>query len=168
MAGYQATDLQLSLSLPARSVEKIATLRGKLLALVPGREETFRFEKLASNKEVVQRRGGVVVTLVRTRRNGEIWDLHMTVAFDESSDALSSHFDWVYHNVSYLAGSDGQPMDYVSIERTHETESEVGLIYSYELPEGKKDLQGLTWVYRTPAAIVELPVEFELKDIPLP
>ncbi len=168
MSGYQATDLQIPLTLPERSVKRIASLQGKLRALVPGREETFEFEQLDKAKNDVRRRGGVVVTLVGVRKNGEIWDLHMTVAFDESSDALASHFDWVYQNISYLVGDDGQPLDYVGIERSHESESEVGLIYSYELPEGATDLRGLKWVYRTPAAIVELPVDYELKDIPLP
>ena len=50
MSGYQATDLQIPLTLPERSVKRIASLQGKLRALVPGREETFEFEQLDKAK----------------------------------------------------------------------------------------------------------------------
>jgi hypothetical protein len=37
--------------------------------------------------------------------------------------------------------------------------------YLFDLPEG---IEGLSWVYETPAAIVEMPLEYELTDIELP
>ena len=48
-----------------------------------------------------------------------------------------------------------------------QNERETGFAYFFELPEGA-DIADYTWVYRTPAAIVELPVEYELEEIPLP
>jgi len=46
-----------------------------------------------------------------------------------------------------------------------QSDREVGLAYFFELPD---DIANYTWVYRTPAAIVRVPVEYELTDIPLP
>jgi hypothetical protein len=40
----------------------------------------------------------------------------------------------------------------------------VGTAYLFDV----ENLDGLTWVYETPAALVDLPVEYELKDIDLP
>jgi hypothetical protein len=62
-------------------------------------------------------------------------------------------------------GEDGQPIDPAGMETTRQTETEVGIVYLFDLEAG---VEGLSWVYETPAAIVELPVEFELTDIPLP
>ena len=42
----------------------------------------------------------------------------------------------------------------------------LGLAFYFDVPEGK--LADYTWVYQTPADIVEVPIEFELKNIPLP
>ena len=45
------------------------------------------------------------------------------------------------------------------------TENEAGIAYSYDLENGP---EGLTLVYKAPALIMNLPVEFEIKDIELP
>ena len=58
-----AVKLDLPLQLPPREVRQIASLKGKLLATIPGRIETFRFSKLADAKNVQQRIAGVTVTL---------------------------------------------------------------------------------------------------------
>ena len=39
--------LDLPLRLPPRDVERIASLKGKLIAMIPGKIEIFRFRKLA-------------------------------------------------------------------------------------------------------------------------
>ena len=50
-------------------------------------------------------------------------------------------------------------------EATMQTEREAGLAYFFETPE---NISQCTWVYRTPTAIVNLPVKYELKDVPWP
>jgi hypothetical protein len=166
--GNQAAELQLALRLPPRSTETIARLAGKLSTVIPGRTETFRFENLAGAAEVEQRRGGATVTLDRVRKSGSIWELHMRVRFDETSGALESHRGWVLQNLSYLVGPDGTPIEHVGFETTHQSEQELGLAYLFELPEGRDSIQGLAWEYQSPAAIIPLPIEYELKDIRLP
>ena len=89
----------------------------------------------------------------------------MRLALDEENEALQSHRGWAFQNVSYLVGADGEPIDNAGMETTRQTRNEVGVAYLFDLPQG---IEGLSWVYETPAAIVELPVEYELKDIELP
>ena len=48
---------------------------------------------------------------------------------------------------------------------TRQTPSEIGVAYFFDVTQ---DLDGLTWVYETPAAVVDLSVSYELKDIELP
>jgi hypothetical protein len=50
------------------------------------------------------------------------------------------------------------------LETTRQAKNEVGNAYLFDVPA----IEGLSWVYETPAAIVDLPVEYEIKDIELP
>jgi hypothetical protein len=163
--GTQAAEIILPFSLPPRDAKRITTLRGKLRALVPGRQVKFQFDDLANAAGKTERRGGVQVTLDDVRKNNAIWEVHMRLALDEDNDALQSHRGWAFQNLSYLVDKNGGQVDNAGFETTRQTANEVGVAYLFDLPEG---VGGLTWVYETPAAIVELPVEYELKDIELP
>jgi hypothetical protein len=163
--GTQAAEIILPFELPPRGAERITVLLGKLQALVPGRQVQFRFDDVGKAGGKSQRRGGVQVTVDDVRKNNEIWEIHMRLSLDEANNALESHRGWVFQNLSYLAGKDGEPIDNAGFETTRQTPNEVGIAYLFDLPEG---IDGLSWVYETPAAIVELPVEYELKEIELP
>lgn len=164
-AGTQAAELILPFELPPREATKIASLRGKLRALVPGRQVKFQFDELADAAGTSQRRGGVEVAIDAVRKNGEIWEIHMRMVLDEDSHALESHRGWAFQNLSYLVDKDGQSIDNAGLETTMQSTKQVGVAYLFYLPDG---IEGLSWVYETPAAIVELPVEYELTDIRLP
>lgn len=163
--GTQAAEIVLPFSLPPREAKRITTLRGKLRALVPGRQVKFQFDGLPGAAGRMERRGGVQVTLDDVRKNNAIWELHMRLTLDENSEALQSHRGWIFQNLSYLVDKDGQQVDNAGFETTRQTANEVGVAYLFDLPKG---VEGLSWVYETPAAIVEVPVEYELKDIELP
>jgi len=163
--GTQAAEIIIPFELPPRDVKKITKLSGKLRALVPGRHVKFRFDDVAQLAGKTERRGGVQVTLDDVRKNNAIWEVHMRLALDEDNDALQSHRGWVFQNISYLVGPDGEPIDNAGFETTLQRRNEVGVAYLFDLPEG---IEGLSWVYETPAAIVELPVEYEISDIDLP
>jgi hypothetical protein len=163
--GTQAAEIVLPFNLPPRDVTKITSLQGKLLALVPGRQVKFRFDHVTKAAGQSQRHGGVQVTVDDVRKNNEIWEVHMALKLDDDKGALQSHRDWVFQNVAYLVGKDGQPIDSAGLETTRQTANEVGVAYLYDVADG---IEGLSWVYETPASIVELPVEYELKNIDLP
>lgn len=165
-----AVELEIPLELPARKVEKIDTLSGKLNAIVPGMVETFRFAELpilkdGKAKKVEQRKAGVTVAVDQVRKNNEIWEVRMRVKFDNPSQALESHRTWVLNNEAYLEGTDGKRIDHGGFEQTRQTKDEIGMLYLFELEKGP---QALTFVYKTPVAILEMPMEYELQDLQLP
>jgi hypothetical protein len=162
--GTQAAEISLPFELPPRDVKRITALKGKLRALVPGRQVKFRFNDLAKAVGKSQRMGGVQVTVDDVRKNNEVWEVHMRFALDEDNGALQSHRAWVFQNLSYLLDKDGKQIDNGGLETTRQTQNEVGVAYVFDVPT----LDGMTWVYETPAAIVDLPVEYEIKDIDLP
>jgi hypothetical protein len=163
--GTQAAEIIVPFQLPSRDAKKITKLSGKLRALVPGRQVKFRFDDLMNSIGKSERRGGVQVTLDDVRKNNAIWEVHMRLSLDEDNEALQSHRGWAFQNVSYLVGADGEPIDNAGFETTRQTRNELGVAYLFDLPEG---IEGLSWVYETPAAIVEMPLEYELTDIELP
>ena len=98
-----AVKLDLPLRLPSRDVRRIASLKGKLQAMIPGKTETFRFDKLAKAKNVEKRIAGVTVTLEEVRKNNE----------------------------AYLEGPDGKPIANDTFETTEQEKNEVGIAYLF-------------------------------------
>ncbi len=166
--GSHATELTIPLVLPPRSVTKLASFKGKMSALVPGRLVEFKFQNLDQPlaKNASQERGGVEVSLNSIRKNQELWEIRMRLKVNSTETGLESHRGWVFSNLTYLLNKQGELIDHAGFETTMQSETEVGLAYFFDLPD--EDLSEYTWVYRTPAAIVRMPVEFELKDILLP
>lgn len=159
-------EVPIQFDLPERDVRRIASLKGKLTAMLPGRVETFRFTNLDKTKRVDRKRAGVTVALESVRKNGAVWEIRMLLIFDKATGALESHLStgWVSNNFAALEDAKRQAISYAGLETTRETETEVGVAYYFDVPS----LKGYTFVYKTPTAIISLPIEFELKDLELP
>ena len=104
VAGVEFT---IPLELPPRSVDRIERLQGRLVALVPGKEEVFEFQDLAEARNVVQQRGGLQVTLDRVRKNGAVYEFRVRLRMPNAEEAFQSHLDWVANNITYLVAPDG-------------------------------------------------------------
>ena len=165
-SGSHATELTIPLALPPRNVMNLASIKGQFSALVPGRVAEFRFKELQKPKSSEQRRGGVTVTLEGIRKNQELWEVHMRLKIESEEAGLESHRGWVFQNLTYLMNKNDEILDHAGFETTMQSENEVGIAYFFELPND--EIGEYTWVYRTPAAIVRVPIEYELTDIPLP
>ncbi|WP_425396001.1 hypothetical protein [Aeoliella sp.] len=163
--GTCASTINVPFELPERSVEEIMLLGGTITALVPGKREEFRFDDLKSKEPIVKTLGGVKVTLERVVKNGEIWEVHMNLELENDNGALASHRGWVFNNITYLVGDDGEPIDHAGFETTKQTATEVGIAYLFDLPEG---IDGLSWVYESPVSIVEREYKYQLEGIKLP
>ncbi len=163
-SGAQAADITLPFDLPPREAKSVTALHGKLHAIVPSRIVKFRFDDLAKAAGKTQNIGGVQVSIDEVRKNNAVWEIHMRFAFDEESDALQLHRSWVFQNQSYLLNKEGQQIDNGGLETTRQAKNEVGIAYVFDVPT----LDGMTWVYETPAGIVDLEVEYEIKNIELP
>lgn len=160
-----AVELNLPLKLPARGVQRIAELRGTLFALVPGRVAAYEFDRLPEAKNVEQRKAGVTVVVEQLRKNGPIFEVAMLVRFDDAANALESHRGWIYANPALMLDPEGNEIPNVGFETYRQTPNEIGLRYKFDLPEVSDDHR---FVYRTPAALVKIPVAYVIKDIGLP
>jgi hypothetical protein len=165
-----AVQLELPFVAPPRSAKTIASLKGSLTALLPGKTETFEFDKLADltkrdAKPVEKKHAAATVTLDNIRKNGEIWEVRVRIRFDAAANALESHRTWVFQNEAYLLGPEMKRIEHSGFETTLRDENEVGVAYLFELPGG---VDGCTFVYNSPSSLHVVPVEYEIKNLQLP
>lgn len=160
-----AADLTIPMELPDRSVRSIASLKGKMVALVPGETETFLFEDLENAKQVEKQKAGVRVELEEIRKNNALYEFRVRVKFDDPGDALDSHRNWVYTNEAYLLDANGQRVENFGMQAFRQARDEVGVAYLFD---GEVGLAGCKFAYRTPVVIVNMPIEYELKGLELP
>ncbi|MCC9606940.1 hypothetical protein LOC68_15350 [Blastopirellula sp. JC732] len=165
-SGQTSVDFVIPLNVPPRGSQTIESLKGKLISLVPGRVETFRFDRLANTRGLRQEKGGVQVALEQFRKNRDLYDARVVVRFPGGSEALQSHLGWVDSNEIYLEAADGERLEHAGYERFLEDSDAIGIAYKFILDD--REPSDFTLVYKTPGSIVSLPVEFELDDIPLP
>ncbi len=163
--GVSSVRLPLALTLPSRDVKRIASLKGTLTAMLPGKTETFVFDKLTDAKKVEKRVAGVTVTLVQARKNNAVWQVFVRVRFDQPGDALQSHRGWILNNEAYLEDPAGKRIDHAGYETAGQAENTVGMAYMFVL-DGT--LKGHKFVYKTPGLIVATGYDYEIKDIELP
>lgn len=163
--GLTAVELMLPLNLPPRRIGQIAALEGRLHALLPGRTEKFRFQKLREARNVQKRIASATVTFEQARRNRDIWELRIRVGFDEAGAALESHRGWILNNAAYLVDSEGRKIENVGYETTRRSKDEIGIAYLFDLEAGP---DGLEFVYETPGAILDTEFPYRLENIPLP
>ena len=163
-------EIEFPLTAPARSVKSVASIKGRITAVVLGKIETFEFadiDKVEQAKSAELERGGVTVVVESCRRNGDIYDVSMRVRFDRAANALESHRGWIYNNECYMLDSKLTRIENAGLEANLLANNEVGLSYKFDIGDNVKPT-GYRFVYRTPAAIIKIPVDFELKGIDLP
>ncbi len=163
--GTFSTEMVVPLALPGRGVKRIASFKTKLLALAPGKVDTFRFDKLDTARRPEIRKAGVTVRLDQVRKNNDTWEFRVVVRYDQASGALASHRNWIFNNETYLEDKDGKPVSYNLSETFRHTDDEYGVAYYYDLENGPA---GYSLVYKTPSLIMSLPVELEIKNLELP
>ncbi|RCS52775.1 hypothetical protein DTL42_08035 [Bremerella cremea] len=165
LQGVSAVDIQLPLGGVDRTSQKIAKMKGQMVALLPGRVETFTFDKLEKARNVKDERGAIEVIFEAFRPNGDIYEASIMLRVLNEQGALESHRGWVYNNEAYLKGPNGERVDIAGFEETYRDVDTVGLSYKFVLEREASDYE---FVYRSPASIISLPISFELTDIPLP
>ena len=161
--GISSVELELPFELPSRDVQKIA-LKGKLATAVPGGSMKLEFENLESSREVTKGESGINVVMLRARKNRDLFEIRVLVQLEDASEELRMQRGWLYSNEAYLVDSNGKKVEYAGLEAFRETPEEVGLSYKYDL----NSLKGHKLIYESPAAVMNIPVEYEIKDIVLP
>lgn len=174
--GAGGSRLQMDYVVPPSIKLAAIDIKGKLQCTTAAGNEIIRFTelmKLADGREVniARRRGGVTVALDRvaiSRADGGKQDIQIkvAVAYDTGGPAFESHRSWMLHNEVYLEDPTGKrwPLNGGS-ETTQQGNDGLGIIYRFTgLPDS---LPECSFVYVAPTLIVDVPITFQLKSVPV-
>jgi hypothetical protein len=171
MSGRGPAALSAVFSIPAELPESTRlSLRGNFSVKVAAAPTEVRFPRLTDATPLARRRGGVTVTLQRSRfataADGEHRArLRLVVAYDTGGPAFESHRTWLYHNEVFLVTRDGTRLPVNDgFETTAQADGAAVIEYRFKgLPSGNAADYEL--VYVAPTMLIDVPVEFDLRDI---
>jgi hypothetical protein len=172
--------LVVDAALPAlpRTVDRIGLLEGRLTAVAPGKMVTLSFGPLsqlsAAPADSPLRRKAVdgmscAVSSVRIRSDS--CTIQVTIDLPSGGPSLESYQSWVVNNAMYLEAPAQVRVPAASYVLEASTPRHAVVSYHFTGKEARAALgRPAQWsvVYRTPTSLVELPVRFSFKDVPLP
>ena len=160
------------------------SVSGKLHIETAAGEEPLQFPPGAEARNVSRRRGGVTVKVLRWETVGGAQDngLEVTalVTYDTGGPAFESHRSWMLFNVAGLVRAGMMPTEKPGIgssmnemnllKPTHidsdvQPDGSIAVTYRFEkllLPASEYRFR-----YVAPTLILDVPLEFELRDVPL-
>lgn len=166
MVQPELPEVEFTLRLPRidREIEGLKTITAQVDAVLPGRVESFRFKNIGEQKPGRKmQKAGATVTFGGIKKNEDLWSVIVSLSFDEEHNALESHQGWVFQNQLYLQNKKGEKEESIGSETIQQDKTRVTIKYFF-----LKEPKNRTLVYKTPAAIVKMPVEVKLTKIPLP
>jgi hypothetical protein len=172
--------LAIDVQLPAlpRRVKAIRSLEGELSMIGPSKMLTFTFDLLdrlaktkANDPERQLSQEGVVCRILDVKLLRDRWTVRLALDYPSGMKQLDTNQSWVVNNEMTLESPDGKKR----LPSTHyvlESASGHGAILSYHFRDRDGLMRGRSsdWRirYRTPANLIEAPIKFAFKDIPLP
>ena len=151
-----------------RAAVKIASIAGEFTVTAAPKMLAFEFADLAK-LPVTKEIDGVKATLAKVLKRDEVWELQLNVVYPADPPGFESFESWTNRNALRLIAPNGRAVtetdnqDVVSSGRT------VRAAYRYSFKSADlTNRAGWKVVYESPASLVEFPVQFQLKDIPLP
>jgi hypothetical protein len=179
-----AHTMHLRIPAPQRSAKQLGLLKGNLAVMGPSRMLTFTFDKLNKIEKAAdakkETKEGVTVNLRELRSEGgggdEVWTVGLLLEYPAGGPKFESFQSWIINNKIYLEKEQGGIKQQFPPNLGYETDdqSDTKAIIRYRFgdePEKKLTLGKFSdWrlVYYTPGRIVEVPVPFEFKELPLP
>ncbi len=166
--------------LPAlpRSAPRIGLMEGRLNVIAPSKMLTFTFDALdrldkggLDAPERKQTQEGVACRLGKIVLAKDRWTVQVLLDYPPVNRPLESYQSWVVNNELALESLDGKRR-LVSTDYLLENATPHRAVLSYHFRDRDKQVRGrpADWrlTYRTPASIVEWPVRFSFKNVPLP
>ncbi|MEZ6138636.1 MAG: hypothetical protein R3C53_27445 [Pirellulaceae bacterium] len=163
--GGCATQVDLQLARPDRSVSKIDSLKGELVVAVPGERHQYVFKKFGNGARQNEKFGDVSVTLEGARKNGAVYEMRIMVEFGDAQGALESFRGWILSNEAYLLDANDKRLENVGLNTYSVRNNGVGIAYLFQINADPNDYK---LIYESPAAISKQKISYELKDIELP
>ena len=147
-----------------RQIESLKSIKATIDAVLPGRIEAFRFRNIKDQRvgRTIQR-AGATVTYGGIQKNEDVYMVTLSLSFEKENNALESHQGWVFDNEIFLQDTNGKREESIGFETIQQDNAKVTVRYLFLEDPGDRML-----VYKTPAAIVKMPINIELKKIPLP
>lgn len=163
-----AAELNLNMSPPDRTAQKLAKLKLKAEVTVPAANQTFRFPSLTA-KDVAQEVGPVKMTLMSTEIDEFVWKVNVEVAYadDGKNEAFETYRQGLFNNRIWLQRPDGSRFEQNGgFNQTGEDGTTLRFQYLFvDVPGKPADYQ---LVYETPSKVIAIPVEFTFENVPLP
>lgn len=176
--GRIALDIDVHLPALPRRMRILRSLEGELSMIGPSKMLTFTFDRLdrlaqakANDPERQLSQEGVACRILDVKLLPERWTVRLALDYPPGMKQLDTNQSWVVNNELTLETPDGKKhlpsTDYV-------LESATGrravLSYHFRYRDDKVRGRPSSWRirYRTPANLVEAPIKFAFKDIPLP
>jgi hypothetical protein len=160
------------------------SVSGKLSVETAAGEEPLEFPAGAESRGVSRRRGGVTVKVLRwepvagAKDNG--LEVTALVTYDTGGPAFESHRSWMLFNVAGLVragmmptekSAAGSAMNEVSLLKPTNAESNVqpdgSIAVTYRFEKLPLPASEYRFRYVAPTLILDVPLEFELRDVPL-
>ncbi len=178
---------QLSVPLDFRRPEgdwSAISVSGKLRIETAAGEEPLEFPPGAEARGVSRRRGGVTVKILRWDVDRETKDNRLEVTalvnYDTGGPAFESHRSWMLFNVAGLVRAGTMPTDKtprgaarldVNLLKPTDSESDVqpdgSIAVTYRFENLPLPASEYRFRYVAPTLILDVPLDFELRDVPL-
>jgi hypothetical protein len=176
--GRLALTFEVPLPAAPRGAARLALLEGKLSAVAPSKSLTFDFgplDRLAgapdSSSARRQSAHGVSCRLSQVRLEDDQWTVQVAIDYPPGGVELESYQSRVVNNELILAPKDGKkrpPAGGYVVHSAGPRKAEIS--YNFWDADGVVRGRPGDWklLYRTPASLVEVPLTFSFKDVPLP
>ncbi len=168
------TEIQLP-ALP-RTDQSIGLFEGRLNVVAPTHMLQFTFEPptqlartSAGAAQLQQTREGVTCQIGKVNLAPDHWTVQVILDYPAGNKELESYQSWVVNNELALVSPDGKSRA-SSTEYVLESSTPRRAVLSYHFRPRNGHALPADWrlTYRTPAAIIEWPVRFSFKNVPLP
>jgi hypothetical protein len=162
-SGSQLVSL-LEFDRPTRSAKEIVEWKGRFLCAIPGKPVAIRFTELGTARNKVQSMGDLEVTLERSRKNRDVYEILVGIALrgDQSIDSMQG---WTSLIEAYIEDSEGNRIEHAGWSTTRVTDDDVGVSFLFEVED---DLADYEFVFIAPQSITQQTVEYSLGGIVLP
>ena len=158
-----ALDVTLQLGPLDRNINAISSFQAELSALLPGRQEIFRFRNIGTldvGHEI--QKGGAIVTFDGIRKNQDLYGVTISLKYDEAFNALESYRAWTYDNPVYLETKEGKQITPITLEGLRQSPESVTVRYYFMEDPVDCDL-----IYKTLGAIVQQNFSLKIENISL-
>ena len=179
--GRNAMQFDTLLPTPPRATKTLARLEGTLSLIAPSKMLAFAFPYTLDEMEKNAKAGkpanitqeGVVCEISKVTFGKEHWEVKVTLKYPPGNTELGSYQSWVVNNELVLEAKDGKtrfPATSYYLDPATATRAVVTYNFQHDPKQNRLLGKGEDWKlsYRTPAAVVTIPISFAFENVPLP